>query len=183
MHPFSPFKPIKAINKPDCSGGAFTEKRILPQFSRLVQELRKQLLNSLAQQVRSAFQQAENTLFQCAEQAETNPVQEMFFASIHQVREQHLDIERAFLKNIASKFDDFINGKLTTDSNQDNLQAEQLALVQTDDFEESLLVANMSGKVSQRCTEALHGIEQRLALINNGKKLGPHNPLAPTVIA
>src|SRR5699024_10957263 len=36
---------------------------------------------------------------------------------------------------------------------------------------------------SQRCTVALHAIEQRLALINSGKKLGPHNPLAPTVIA
>lgn len=183
MHPFSPFKPVKAINTPDFSGGALTGNRILPQFSYLIQELRKQLLNVLAQQVRSAFNQAENTLFQCAEQAENNQVQDMFFASIHQVREQHLGIERAFLKTIANKFDDFINGKLQTDSSQDTLHAEQLTLVKTDDFEESLLVSNMSSKVSQRCTVALHAIEQRLALINSGKKLGLHNPLAPTVIA
>lgn len=55
--------------------------------------------------------------------------------------------------------------------------------MQTDDFEESLLVTSMSKKVSERCIEQLHGIEQRLALINSGKKLGDSSPLAPAVIA
>ena len=55
--------------------------------------------------------------------------------------------------------------------------------MQTDDFEESLLVTSMSKKVSERCIEQLHGIEQRLALINSGKKPGDSSPLAPAVIA
>lgn len=183
MHPKSPFYPIKAINNPDSFGGSVTERRILPQFSSLTQEIRKHLLNYSAQQVRASFGQAENTLFQCAEQAENNQVQEMFFASIREVREQHIVIERAFLQNIAKKFDDFISGKAKADNELADIAAEQLALVKADDFEESLLVTSMSNKVSQRCTEALYGIEQRLAVVYGGKKPGRNNPLTPSVIA
>lgn len=158
------------------------DRKILPQFNELVQNVRKLLLNHLAKHVREAFTQADSTLFKCAEKAENNQVQAMFFESIREVRKQHVLIERAFLQNIASHFDDFINGKVIPIEN-DDISADKLSLVQTDDFEESLLVTSMSKKVSERCIEQLHGIEQRLALINSGKKLGDSSPLAPAVIA
>lgn len=183
MHPQNRFNLIKAINNPESFGGSFAGRRILPQFSNLIQEIRKLLLNHSAQQVRAAFGQAESTLFECAEHAENNQVQQMFFESIREVREQHIVIERAFLQNIAQKFDDFINGKIKTDSTKSETTPDQLALVQADDFEESLLVTSMSNKVSERCNEALYGIEQRLAVVNAGKKPGDSNPLSPTVIA
>ena len=88
------------------------DRKILPQFNELVQNVRKLLLNHLAKHVREAFTQADSTLFKCAEKAENNQVQAMFFESIREVRKQHVLIERAFLQNIASHFDDFINGKV-----------------------------------------------------------------------
>lgn len=183
MHPQNRFNLIKAVDNPESFGGSFAGRRILPQFSNLIQEIRKLLLNHSAQQVRAAFGQAESTLFECAEQAENNQVQQMFFESIREVREQHIVIERVFLQNIAQKLDDFIIGKVKAESTQAETAPEQLALVQADDFEESLLVTSMSNKVSERCNEALYGIEQRLAVVNAGKKPGDSNPLSPTVIA
>ena len=158
------------------------ERKILPQFNSLTQNVRKLLLNHLAQQVRAAFTQADSTLFSCAEKAENNQIQTMFFESIHEVRKQHLLIERDFLQNISRQFDNFING-VALFEHPEKIDAEKLSLVQADEFEESLLVTSMSKKVSERCLEALYGLEQRLALINGGKKLGTNSPLAPAIIA
>lgn len=159
------------------------DRRILPQFNSLTQDVRKLLLDHLAEQVRATFTQADSTLFKCAEKSENNQVQDMFFDSIREVRKQHLLIERAFLQNITNQFDSFINGSTTSEQNDNTIDADTLTLIQTDDFEESLLVTSMSKKVSERCIEALYGIEQRLALINGGKKPGANSPLAPAVIA
>lgn len=159
------------------------DRKILPQFNSLTQNVRKLLLNHLAKQVRTAFTQADSTLFNCAEKAENNQIQEMFFESIREVRKQHLLIERAFLQNISSQFDGFINGSTQLEHSSEKIDANSLSLVQNDDFEESLLVTSMSKKTSERCMEALYGIEQRLALINSGKKPGDNSPLAPAVIA
>ena len=159
------------------------DRKILPQFNSLTQNVRKLLLNHLAEQVRAAFTQADNTLFKCAEKAENNQVQDMFFESIREVRKQHLLIERAFLQNITNQFDSFINGAAAPEQNINSIDADTLSLIKNDDFEESLLVTSMSKKVSERCMEALYGIEQRLALINSGKKPGANSPLAPSMIA
>lgn len=157
-------------------------RQILPQFNSLTQNVRKLLLNHLAQQARATFTQADSALFSCAEKAENNQVQTMFFESIREVRKQHLLIERNFLQNISRQFDNFINGTVEPEP-KETIDADNLSLVQADDFEESLLVTGMSKKVSERCLEALYGIEQRLALINGGKKPGDNSPLAPAVIA
>ena len=159
------------------------DRKILPQFNDLTQRVRKLLLNHLAQQVRAAFTEADSALFKCAEKAENNQVQDMFFESIREVRKQHLLIERAFLQNITAQFDSFVNGTTELPQDTDEIDADTLSLVQTDDFEESLLVTSMSKKVTERCMEPLYGIEQRLALINSGKKPGANSPLAPTIIA
>lgn len=164
-------------------GGISLERKILPQFNSLTQEIRQHLLNFLAQQVRAAFTQADTALFNCAENAENNQVQDMFFESIREVRKQHVQIERAFLKNIANQFDDFIKAKKRPSAADAQIDAQQLSLVQNDEFEESLLVSSMSNKANERCIEALYAIEQRLALINSGIKSDDNSPLTPTVIA
>ncbi len=159
------------------------DRKILPQFNSLTQSIRKLFLDHLAENVRAAFTQADSTLFTCAEKAENNQVQEMFFESIRAVRKQHIAIERTFLKSIGLQFDNFLTGKLQATHDAHDKSDAELSLVQTEDFEESLLVTSMSKKVSERCIEALYGIEQRLALINSGTKPGDSSPLSPTFIA
>lgn len=174
---------LYSSNNEGRAGGMLMERKILPQFNSLTQSIRKLLLDHLAKQVRTAFSQADNSLFKCAEKAENNQVQTMFFESIREVRDQHLQIERTFLQSIGRQFDSFIAGQTEHKHNVLDIDAEELSLVKTDDFEESLLITSMSRKVSERCMEALYGIEQRLALINNGQKPGDNNPLTPTFIA
>ncbi len=183
MRSSSTYSTLFSSNNEGRAGAALTKQKILPQFNSLTQSIRQLLLDHLAKQVRAAFTQADSTLFKCAEKAENNQVQTMFFESIREVRAQHLQIERTFLQTIGQQFDNFIAGQSESKQNACSIDAQELSLIKTDDFEESLLVTGMSQKVSERCIAALHGIEQRLALINSGQKPGDNSPLTPAFIA
>ncbi len=61
---------------------------------------------------------------------------------------------------------------------------DQLTLVGNDEYEETLLVTNMVNQVRAHCAQLLFALDQRLALLNNGSKLGEdRNPFGPQAVA
>ncbi|SFO70511.1 Protein of unknown function [Ectopseudomonas composti] len=162
---------------------SLASRGIQPRFSDLVQTCRKLVMNRLAEHLSGVFGQVDDTLFECAEKAENNKVQTLFFDNMREIRRQRPQIERSYHQTIASNFSDFLDGKL-----QNQIAApmdpEQLALVQNEDYEETLQVTNMVSRVKARCTQPLFALEQRLALLNNGQKIGEDsNPFGPQAIA
>ncbi|NQD91750.1 DUF1631 domain-containing protein [Pseudomonas sp. CrR25] len=156
---------------------------IQPRFGELVQSCRKLVMNRLAEHLAGVFGQVDDALFECAEKAENNQVQTLFFDSMREIRKQRPQIERAYHQAISQNFSDFLDGKLKPPTTAE-LDAEQLALVQNEDYEESLQVTNMVSRVKARCAQTLFALEQRLALLNNGQKLGEdNNPFGPQMIA
>lgn len=159
-------------------------RSIQPRFSELVQSCRQLVMNRLAEHLGGAFAQVDDTLFDCADKAESNQLQSLFFDSMREVRKQRPQIERSYHQHIAQNFSDFLEGKLKRPASPDKLDAEQLVLVQNEDYEESLQVINMVSRVKARSAQALYALEQRLALLNNGQKLGEDlNPFGPQMIA
>ncbi|MBH2038007.1 MAG: DUF1631 domain-containing protein [Pseudomonadales bacterium] len=157
---------------------------IQPRFGELMQGCHKLVMNRLAEHLGGVFGHVDDTLFECAEKAENNQVQTLFFDSMRDIRKQRAQIERTYHQHIAQSFADFIDGKLQPSNQPGQLDAEKLALVQNEDYEESLLVTNMSSRVKTRCAQSLFALEQRLALLNNGKKLSEDsNPFGPQAIA
>ncbi|MFP6850606.1 MAG: DUF1631 domain-containing protein [Pseudomonas sp.] len=157
---------------------------IQPRFGELVQSCRKLVMNCLAEHLTGVFAQVDDTLFECAEKAENNQVQTLFFDNMREIRRQRPLIERSYHQKIAQNFSDFLEGKLKPPANDSELNAEQMALVQNEDYEESLQVTNMVSRVKARCAQPLFALEQRLALLNNGQKLGEDlNPFGPQMIA
>ncbi len=162
---------------------SLASRGIQPRFSDLVQSCRKLVMNRLAEHLSGVFGQVDDTLFECAEKAENNKVQTLFFDSMREIRRQRPQIERSYHQTIANNFSDFLEGKLQNQT-QAELDPEQLALVQNEDYEETLQVTNMVSRVKARCTQPLFALEQRLALLNNGQKLGEDsNPFGPQAIA
>ncbi|WP_061240485.1 DUF1631 domain-containing protein [Ectopseudomonas composti] len=162
---------------------SLASRGIQPRFSDLVQACRKLVMNRLAEHLNGVFGQVDDTLFECAEKAENNKVQTLFFDSMREIRRQRPQIERSYHQAIANNFSDFLDGKLQNQTAAP-LDAEQLALVQNEDYEETLQVTNMVSRVKARCTQPLFALEQRLALLNNGQKLGEDsNPFGPQAIA
>lgn len=165
------------------SVATLASRGIQPRFGELVQSCRKLVMNRLAEHLSGVFGQVDDTLFECAEKAENNKVQTLFFDSMREIRRQRPRIERSYHQQIAHNFSDFLEGKLQAPEPAE-LDAEQLALVQNEDYEETLQVTNMVSRVKARCTQSLFALEQRLALLNNGQKLGEDsNPFGPQAIA
>lgn len=162
---------------------SLASRGIQPRFSDLVQACRKLVMNRLAEHLSGVFGQVDDTLFECAEKAENNKVQTLFFDNMREIRRQRPQIERSYHQAIANNFSAFLDGKLQ-DQTPAEVDPEQLALVQNEDYEETLQVTNMVSRVKARCTQPLFALEQRLALLNNGQKLGEDsNPFGPQAIA
>ena len=162
---------------------SLASRGIQPRFGELVQSCRKLVMNRLAEHLNGVFGQVDDTLFECAEKAENNSVQTLFFDNMREIRRQRPQIERSYHQRIAHNFSDFLEGKLQ-DIPDAELDPGQLALVQNEDYEETLQVTNMVSRVNARCSQSLFALGQRLALLNNGQKLGEDdNPFGPQAIA
>jgi len=169
---------------PPSSVQTLANRGIQPRFGELVQSCRKLVMNRLAEHLTGVFAQVDDTLFECAEKAENNQVQTLFFDNMREIRRQRPQIERSYHQQIAQNFSDFLEGKLKPPPSSSELDAEHMALVQNEDYEESLQVTNMVSRVKARCAQPLFALEQRLALLNNGQKLGEDiNPFGPQMIA
>ncbi|WP_167142734.1 DUF1631 domain-containing protein [Pseudomonas sp. OTU750018] len=169
---------------PPGSTHTLASRGIQPRFGDLVQSCRKLVMNRLAEHLTGVFAQVDDTLFECAEKAENNQVQTLFFDNMREIRRQRPQIERSYHQQIAQNFSDFLEGKLKPPPSTSKLDAEHMALVQNEDYEESLQVTNMVSRVKARCAQSLFALEQRLALLNNGQKLGEDiNPFGPQMIA
>lgn len=157
---------------------------IQPRFGELVQSCRKLVMNRLAETLTAVFAQVDDTLFDCAEKAENNQVQTLFFDSMRDIRKQRPQIERLYHQRIASGFEDFLGGKLKPDIDATQLDADHLQLMGNEEYEESLLVTNMVSRVKARCAQPLFALDQRLAVLNGGRKLGDDdNPFGPQAVA
>ena len=166
------------------TSSSIASRGIQPRFGDLMQTCHKLVMNRLAEHLSGVFGQVDDTLFECAEKAENNQVQTLFFDSMRDIRKQRTQIERTYHQQIAQNFADFIDGKLQPRDLPGQLDADKLSLVQNEDYEESLLVTNMASRVKARCAQQLFALEQRLALLNNGKKLSEDgNPFGPQAIA
>ena len=159
-------------------------RAIQPRFGELVQDCRKLVMNNLAEHLNTLFSQVDDTLFEGAEKAENNKVQTLFFDAMRDLRRIRPQIERSYHQQIAQNFANFLEGKLKSRAEQAATRSEDLSLVQNEEYEESLQVTNMVSKVKAHSAQTLFALEQRLALLNNGQKLGEDgNPFGPQALA
>ena len=154
-----------------------------PRFSELLQGCRQLLLNHLAKQLEAVFAGVDDALFECADKASSNSEQTLYFDSMREIRKQRVHLERAYHQWLGQKLSAFAEGRCQT-AVSEQVGLDDLSLVHNDDYEESLQVTNMTSRVNARCAQALFGLEQRLALLNNGlKPREEDNPLGPRLIA
>ncbi|HUE92902.1 DUF1631 domain-containing protein [Pseudomonas sp.] len=163
---------------------SLASRGIQPHFGELAQRCRKLVMNNLAEHLGGVFIQVDDTLFTLADKAESNQLQSLFFDNMREIRKQRPQIERSYHQQIARNFSDFFTGQLKPPARAETLDAEQLVLVQNEDYEESLQITNMVSRVKASCAQPLFALEQRLTQLNNGHKLDEDsNPFGPQMIA
>ncbi|MEX6501667.1 DUF1631 domain-containing protein [Pseudomonas zhanjiangensis] len=165
-------------------GTTLASRGIQPRFGELAQSCRQLVMNSLAEHLGQVFGQVDDTLFECADKAESNQLQSLFFDSMREIRKLRPKIERSYLRAVAQNFTDFFQGTLKPATSAGDLEAERLSLIENEEYEEALQIINMVSRVKARCAQPLYALEQRLALLNNGTKLSEDgNPFGPQMIA
>ena len=166
------------------SVSSLASRGIQPRFTDLVQTCKKLVMNRLAEHLTGVFSNVDDTLFECAEKAENNQIQTLFFDSMRDIRRLRPQIERTYHQQIAQNFTDFMEGKLKPPAAATQLDADELSLVKNEDYEESMQVTNMVSRVRARAAQSIYTLDQRLALLNNGQKLfEDNNPFGPQAIA
>ena len=169
-------------NKPG-SQSSLASRGIQPRFTDLVQSCKKLVMNRLAEHLTGVFSNVDDRLFECAEKAENNQTQTLYFDSMRDIRRLRPQIERLYHQRIAQNFSDFMEGKLKPPAEETQIDIDTLALVENEDYEELMQVTNMVSRVRSRAAQAIFTLDQRLALLNNGQKLlEDSNPFGPQAI-
>lgn len=97
--------------------------------------------------------------------------------------EKTSQIRKTFLAEIASNYALFARGKLRERRHWE-VENDRPGLMDTDNLEQDLALANMVSKTLNRNQEALYGLERRFAVLANGMPLDEaSSPVAPAVFA
>ncbi|MGI0117323.1 DUF1631 domain-containing protein [Zooshikella sp. RANM57] len=160
-------------------------KQIEPRFEKLLQSCRQIAMNHTAEMLTNLFNNVDDAFFTAAEQAETNSIQTTFFDAMRELRMQRASIERAFHQHLAQHFEQHLYGSLSQKNNElEDITADQLNLVQQEEFEQTVLLTSMASRAVANNNEALYSLSQRFALLLKAERLPIEQiPFAPVSIA
>ncbi|MBU2710185.1 DUF1631 domain-containing protein [Zooshikella harenae] len=160
-------------------------KQIEPRFEKLLQSCRQITMNHTAEMLTNLFNNVDDAFFAAADQAETNSIQTIFFDAMRELRMQRASIERAFHQHLAQHFDHHLYGyQDKKNSELEDITADQLNLVQQEEFEQTVLLTSIASRAVANNNEALYSLSQRFALLLKAERLPIEQiPFAPISIA
>ena len=145
-----------------------------PKFRKLMEGCRKMTPTHLLPLFLHTLENLEVGFLEAADRAESPDMQNRYFAAIKAVKEGQQALARAFLKGVDRGFADFLAGRIedeAPDADLGDLRADQLKLVDKDEMDWALPAQNLVSRAQVNHREALYGLEQRLAVVNGGRKL------------
>lgn len=159
-------------------------KGLSPTESSLLDDSRDMALHMLSRAIGEMFDKAGDELFELAEKASFRDVQTLYLDAMAQVRDRRQAVETQFRR----RFQDAYNR--VTRGNGDLQKAFglggdglELSLVEPDDLEESLAVADMANKIREICGKELFALDKRMGhLLHDPELEFIDNPLSPETI-
>lgn len=133
------------------------------------------------------FDEADDALFELADQANNNQEQNLYFDSMREVRLQRRSIEQAFFQRLDSHFAALLNPQAerlgqTEDQREDRVSPDELALVQNDELEQLVATETMVNKANSQFAESLQHLTLRMDQLVPVKVYQQNNPLGADAI-
>jgi len=127
------------------------------------------------------LEKLDQQLLRMAEKAGSNQDQNRLLQSRSELQ-QRRTLEKQLLGHMRDAFDAFLNRE---DTASDVAQADiELKLVDNDELEQSIAIANMTRRANADFSEALYALNQRLSVLGGGYKVNDlGNPVTPAVFA
>lgn len=152
----------------------------LPRFRDLMQGCRERTAKSFSALFKQMLDDVDEILIKFADRTGSDAARNQTFEVIQELQLRRLTIEQDFFREVAEGFIKFDQGKIEASKyTQNNKQQDKLSLVDKDDFEITVIVTNISTNALDRFSEELYALNQRLAVINGGTKLGEHSAALP----
>jgi len=154
----------------------------LARLPAILLQVRDKAAQQLRHGLQALFDNADDTLFEMADQARCDVEQNIFFQTMRDLRLKHKSIERVFLEQFFGAFIRLAQYDPAITAMPQALAADS-SLAQTDDEgERTVAVDTMVSRVLDRDGLALDQLTARLCALS-GKGLGDlHNPLSPAML-
>ncbi len=165
-----------------------TARRLDPKESiSLLRDCREMAAARLPQSISSILDKVQDALFGLGEMAENDALRRVYYDAMQELREKRTAIEGEFRQHYVEAFNKEVkrdrNAKKGSDGSDSNDGELELSLVEDDDLEESLAVANMIAAIKTSCKEELFALDRRMGLLLNDPGLHKvDNPMSPEVI-
>jgi hypothetical protein len=131
------------------------------------------------------LEKIDDALFAQAEKAESNMVQTLYFDAMRELRIIRKDIEEDFVSQFSAGFEQGI-ARQTRDDGGFKLNWDDDSgpgLIDKDDMEEDLAIANMVNKIRGNCGQSLFALDKRIGFLLADPDLERwENPLSPDAI-
>jgi serine/threonine protein phosphatase PrpC len=150
-----------------------------------LRQCRDLVSDRLARGLPVVLDKLDDTLFDMANQPSDIRDQELYFETMREVRVKRANMEIEFQRRFKNSANDAIKRLVESRKSASVLDAPglKLALLEDDDFEETLAVANMVQKIRTNCKLQLFTLEQRISCILKIESLkSEDNPFGPEII-
>lgn len=145
-------------------------------------QVRDKAAQQLKQALQALFDNADDTLFEMADRATSNPEQNTFFEAMRDLRLKRKSIERGFLQKVFESFGALNQYEIGKPPALDAVSFESLSLVQNDELEESVALDAMVAKVMSRDGMAVNHLTARMNALVSKKLDDRSNPLGPAAL-
>ena len=169
----------------DRSGVTNGQAKSVEQNRTIIDSIRQAVSRGLGMLGEVLFEKLDDALYKLADKAESNDLQTRYFDAMREVRKERVGIEKSFQDNVLSGYDSFWRSRPESSalSEEDEVDYENLALIESDTLEEELAISNMVARGDNICLRELYALEQRFSKLLNGMPVeSKNNPLAPDKI-
>ena len=145
-------------------------------------QVRDKAAQQLKEALQALFDNADDTLFEMADRAQSNSEQNLFFEAMRDLRLKRKSIERAFLDKFYEAFLRLGHYQVSDPLLTQPVSFDKLALVPNDDLERTVAVDAMVSRVLSRDGIALGQLTTRLNALIPQAVTDQANPVGPTLL-
>jgi len=137
--------------------------------------------------IQNLFDHVDDSLFELADRAESNLEQNVFFESMREIRIHRRDMEKTFLRNIATHVVNVLSGRPNDAPDDlhesDNLDMDDLSLVGNEELEELVAIDSLVKKAWLKNKSAIAALSFRINSVVALNLSERHSPLTPRSLA
>lgn len=165
----------------DVVAGSSQEKKCSVDVYDVLAASKELLANHLPTMLHVFFREIDKRLVVSSRDAQNNVEQSYYFDAITELRKREERIIEAFCRSILDQMDQLVNLEAPKQKRKEEPLPE-LSLVEKDDFEEFLTIAEIISNVESCYRESLYAIAQRFSYGLEAQIDNENNPVAPAAI-